>query len=119
MSLPKKLQTVCWIAGLIMALAASAAASKTKTQPLPGPRDLQLSGGRSLIYERSFSSQREVKLKRGLWNRLVDFVAGAPEYHNLVRPYSVAVDSRGKVIVTDPGIPGVHIFDFNQQKYKF
>ena len=102
-----------------MALVASAAASRAKTPPPPGPPDLLLSGGRSLVYERSFSSQREVKLKRGFWSRVVDFVAGAPEYHTLVRPYSVAVDSRGKVIVTDPGIPGVHIFDFNQQKYKF
>lgn len=116
--MPKKRQNVFWIAALTMAMAASAAASKAKVQPAPGPPELQLSGGRSLVYERSFSSQREVKLKRGFWNRLVDFVAGAPEYHNLVRPYSIAVDSRGKIIVTDPGIPGVHIFDFGQQKYK-
>ena len=28
-------------------------------------------------------------------------------------------DSRGRVIVTDPGAQGVHIFDITQQKYKF
>ena len=102
----------------MIALAASAAASKTKPEPLPGPPELLLPGGRSLVYERMFSSEHEVKPKRGFLNRLVDLVAGAPEYRNLVRPYSVAVDSRGRVIVTDPGIPGVHIFDFTRQKYK-
>ena len=78
-----------------------------------------LEGGRKLSYERSFSSQREVKPKRGFWNRVVDFVAGEPDFRSLVRPYSIAVDSRGRIIVTDPGAFGVHIFDFQQQKYKF
>ena len=39
-------------------------------------------------------------------------IAGAPDYHSLVRPYSIATDSRGRIIVTDPGAAGVHIFDF-------
>jgi len=85
----------------------------------PGPPELLLEGGRKLTYERSFGSEREVKPKRGFWNRLVDFVAGEPEFHNLVRPYSIATDSHGRIIVTDPGAGGVHIFDFAQQKYKF
>jgi DNA-binding beta-propeller fold protein YncE len=118
MRLKKRIQFACVVIGVAIALATGATASKTKTEPLPGPPDLLLSGGRSLVYERTFSSQHDVKPKRGFWNKLVDFVAGAPEYRNLVRPYSVAVDSRGRIIVTDPGIPGVHIFDFNQQKYK-
>ena len=106
------------IAAITIALTASAAGSKAKPEPLPAPPALLLPGGRSLVYERMFSSQHDVKPKRGFWNRVVDFVAGAPEYRSLVRPYSIAVDSRGRVIVTDPGIPGVHVFDFNQQKYK-
>jgi DNA-binding beta-propeller fold protein YncE len=117
--LKKKLQTVCILAAIAMAMASDATASKAKSQPpQPGPPDLLLSGGRSLSYERMFSSQHDVKLKRGFWTKLVDLVAGAPDYKNLVRPYSVAVDSRGRVIVTDPGIPGVHVFDFEKQKYK-
>ena len=30
-----------------------------------------------------------------------------------------SADSRGRIIVTDPGASGVHIFDFAQRKYKF
>ena len=85
----------------------------------PAPPDLLLDGGRKLVFERSFSLEREVKPKRSFWTKLVDVVAGQPDFHYLVSPYSVAVDSHGRIIVTDPGAYGVHIFDFEQQKYKF
>ena len=94
--------------------------SRQKPKPEePGPPVLELEGGRKLTYERTFGSEREVKPKRGFWARLVDIIAGEPEFKNLVRPYSVATDSHGRIIVTDPGAAGVHIFDFGQQKYKF
>ena len=80
---------------------------------------MSLDGGRKLTWEHSFSSESEVKPNRGFWNKLVDVIAGAPDYHFLVRPYSIVTDSRGRIIVTDPGAEGVHIFDFAQHKYKF
>lgn len=96
------------------------AASRPKVKSSePAPPDLLLEGGRKLTYERSISWEREVKMKRGFWNRLLDVIAGEPEFHVLIRPYSVVTDSHGRVIVTDPGAAGVHIFDFGQQKYKF
>ncbi|MGB8916605.1 MAG: 6-bladed beta-propeller [Candidatus Sulfotelmatobacter sp.] len=111
------------VAVLLILGAFSIAGWASKSQPKgdaePGPPVLELEGGRKLTYERSFGSEREVKPKRGFWNRLVDVVAGEPEFKKLVRPYSIAVDSRGRIIVTDPGASGVHIFDFEQQKYKF
>ena len=80
---------------------------------------MSLDGGRKLSWERSFNSESEVKPNRGFWNKLVDVIAGEPEFHSLVRPYSIATDSRGRIIVTDPGAEGVHIFDFALHKYKF
>ena len=106
----------------LVLLASGAAASKEKKQqvtPEPTPPEMQLLGGRKLTYERSFHSAREVQPKRPFWKKVLDFVAGEPEFHSLVRPYSIATDSRGRIIVTDPGAYGVHIFDFQQQKYKF
>ena len=95
-------------------------ASKHPANPAEAaPPDVLLEGGRKLSYERSFGSEREVKPKRGFWNRVVDVIAGEPEFKFLVRPYSLVMDSRGRIIVTDPGAAGVHIFDFAQQKYKF
>jgi DNA-binding beta-propeller fold protein YncE len=89
---------------------------KAAEQPVP---DLLLEGGRKLSYERSFSWEREVSPKRGFWHKLVDVMAGEPQFHSLVRPYSIATDSHGRIIVTDPGALGVHVFDFAEKKYTF
>jgi DNA-binding beta-propeller fold protein YncE len=109
-------QVAC--AGLLL-LTPALASSHQKKPAEPQPPELLLEGGRKLSYERSFSSEYEVKTKRGFWNRLLDIVAGEPEFRTLVRPYGVATDSHGRIIVTDPGAAGIHIFDFAQQKYKF
>jgi len=103
-------------------VSAYAASPNKKTKQAPEVVEvppLTLDGGRQLLYERSFSSEREVKTKHGFWSRVIDIVAGAPENHLMARPYSVATDSRGRIIVTDPGLSGVHVFDFEKQKYKF
>jgi DNA-binding beta-propeller fold protein YncE len=96
--------------------AAAKAKSKTNTVQVP---ELLLEGGRKLTFERSFTSDRDVRPKPGVFTRVFDFVVGAPDVHFLVRPYSVIEDSRGRIIVSDPGAQGVHIFDPVQQKYKF
>jgi DNA-binding beta-propeller fold protein YncE len=95
------------------------ATPKPKTEAKRELWQMSLDGGRSLTWERTFKSEFEVRPNRGFWNKLVDVVAGAPDYRFLVRPYSITSDSHGRVIVTDPGASGVHIFDFNQRKYKF
>jgi DNA-binding beta-propeller fold protein YncE len=108
------------VAACVLLLAASAWAGKKKeVPPEPAPPDVLMDGGRKLSFERSFSLEREVKPKRSFWTRVVDVIAGEPDFHYLVDPYSIAVDSKGRIIVTDPGADGVHLFDFGQQKYKF
>lgn len=105
---------------MALPLVPGAAAKSPKSQPqqVVAP-ELQLEGGRRLTYERSFWSEREVKLKRGFWSKLIDIVAGEPEFHGLVSLYGVVTDSHDRIIVTDPAAGGIHIFDFGQQKYKF
>ncbi len=109
------------LAGVSLSLCPMAAASHKSKLPAATPElwHLSLEGGRTLSWEHSFSSENEVKPNRGFWNKLVDVVAGAPEYRFMVRPYSVVTDSRGRIIVTDPGAAGVHVFDFADRKYKF
>ena len=100
---------------------ASDALARPKKQPA-GPLmvpELELSGGRKLLYEGSISSEKEVRNQHRFWGRLLDIVAGEPEFHDLITPYSVVTDSRGRIIVTDPGVAGVHVFDFAQHRYKF
>jgi len=117
-----RLPTACPVSCvLLLVLLPGVAAARSKAKPA-GPTtvpELQLEGGRKLLYEGSFSSQREVDTKRGFWHRLVDAVAGEPEFHALIAPYSVVTDSQGRILVTDPGAAGLHIFDFAVHKYKF
>lgn len=112
----------CWGFIALFCLYAMPAAARDHKQASASPvsiPQIDLPEGRKLLYERSFASEKEVKLKRGFWTKVLDLVAGAPEIHSLVRPYGVAADSRGRVIVTDPGVPAIHVFDFERQKYKF
>ena len=81
--------------------------------------ELELEGGRKLLYEGSVNSEREVRTQRRFWGRLLDIVAGEPAYRALIAPYSVVTDSQGRIIVSDPGAAGVHIFDFTHHRYKF
>jgi len=112
---------VLQVAGVCLLFAFPVWAAKAKKEkPVePAPPDLLLEGGRKLHYERTFSSEKEVEGKRGFFTKLVDVIAGEPDHPHLVRPYSIAVDSRGRAIVTDPGANGIHIFDFENHKYKF
>jgi DNA-binding beta-propeller fold protein YncE len=99
--------------------AAGRGAGKVETKGAASEWVMSLDGGRSLTWERNFRSEQEVHADRRFWNKLVNFIAGAPDYHVMVQPYSVVTDSHGRIIVTDPGAGGVHVFDFAERKYKF
>jgi len=106
---------------LFLLLLPGVVAARSKSHPA-GPvtlPELELTGGRKLLYEGSVNSEREVKNKPRFWGRLLDAVAGEPAFHALIAPYSVVTDSHHRIIVTDPGAAGIHIFDFAQHKYKF
>ena len=96
-----------------------AAPDKKKEPPKIEIPDLLMDGGRKLSFERTFSGEREVKPKRGFFTKIIDVAIGSPDFHSMVRPYSIVTDSKGRIIVTDPGAHGVHIFDFAREKYKF
>jgi DNA-binding beta-propeller fold protein YncE len=104
-----------------LAAVLSPACASPKAHSKNTPRDIwemSLDGGRKLSWVRNFESESEVKPDRSFWNKVVDVIAGSPDYRFMVRPYSLVADSRGRIIVTDPGVAGVHIFDFVQHKYK-
>ena len=98
---------------------AHASRVKIEKNEWAGPPDLLLQGGRKLAFLRTFGADRDVGGKRGFWKKMLDVVAGEPDRHQVIRPYGIAIDSRGRAIVTDPGAMGIHIFDFAEHKYKF
>jgi DNA-binding beta-propeller fold protein YncE len=115
-----RLRSAAWMSCLVILLIAPASAGRRqKATAEPSPPELLLEGGRRLSFERTYSSERDTRSKPGFWGKVVNVLAGDPDYKQLVRPYGIAVDSRGRLIVSDPGLGGVHIFDAQQHKYKF
>jgi DNA-binding beta-propeller fold protein YncE len=108
-------------AALVLLVAFSASAGNRPRRDSKSAAERQeivaLEGGRRLYFLRAFSSESDLNPRRSFWKRVFDVIAGPPEYHRLVRPYSVTMDSRGRVLVTDPGDLAVHIFDFEKKKY--
>ncbi len=106
---------------LLFLLGQGFAASKKNAAPdVPqlAPQ-LDLPDGRKLLYEGAFHSELDARGKRSFFKKLLDVIAGAPIAHGFIRPYSIATDSHRRIIVTDPGASGVHVFDFERHSYKF
>jgi len=103
---------------LIAVPGCEAARKKSKPVVQTWP-ELLLEGGRKLTFDRTITSQDDTRGKPGFWTKLTNVVLGAPESKLLARPYGIAVDSHNRLIITDPGMGGVHIFDMAQHKYKF
>jgi DNA-binding beta-propeller fold protein YncE len=71
-------------------------------------------------YLRTVPSVREFTKPHGLFSKMITWIAGADEEKpEFLRPYATTQDSMGRLLVTDPGEHGVHIFDFEKRKYQF
>jgi DNA-binding beta-propeller fold protein YncE len=71
-------------------------------------------------YSRTIPSVREFTKPRSFWVKIVNFIAGPPEDKpEIVRPYATAHDTTGRLLIADPGMRGIHIYDFEKHKYQF
>lgn len=68
-----------------------------------------------LGHVQSFSRPEDLGIQRGLFQRVVDFVVGAPN-NRLIRPTAV-IEDQGVIYVADPGAKGVHRFDLRAGRY--
>ncbi|MFQ5695587.1 MAG: 6-bladed beta-propeller [Terriglobia bacterium] len=108
----------------LLALLVSALLSASGS-PGPSPADparprktaARVSRG-AIDYVRSIDSVRAFSQPRSFLGKVVEWVAGRAEKPRLLRPYAVAQDSQGRLIVADPGQRVVHIFDFERRKYQ-
>jgi DNA-binding beta-propeller fold protein YncE len=114
----RSLYALVLIGALLLPLPPAFALKPSKTPAEKPWPELLLEAGRKLSYQQSIKSERDVGGNRGFWSKLASFVAGAPEFREMVRPHGIAVDSKGRVIVTDPAISAVHIFDLAGRKYR-
>ncbi len=111
--------SLCALAANLLFVSVALARPKAKSAAPVTVPELELTGGRKLRYEGSISSEKQARGRPGFWGRLLDVVAGEPDFHDLIVPYDVVTDSRGRIIVTDPGAGGIDVFDYARHKFKF
>ncbi len=82
-----------------------------KAQVWPAPPDRA-----RIAFVRAVSTPADIEAGKGILSRLAEFVLG-PKIDEIIRPYGVAVDSNGRVLVADSAFRRVHIFDIKNSEY--
>ncbi len=106
---------------LLLALSLSSVPEPTEP-PATEPAAPPASGSRGTIdYLRSIDARQVDALAkpRSVWGKLLEWVAGPAERPRLGRPFGITEDSRGRLIIADPGQRVVHLLDLEKRDYKF
>ena len=102
-------------------LIAPAAPTAVSTSPVAVPLAWRQPDAEVRIeYLGSIARDEDVSVRRGFWSRLGDVIVGGPDRRvtALARPFSPAADGAGRLLVADPGTPGVHLFDLAKRSHK-
>src|SRR3972149_7154451 len=71
-----------------------------------------------ISYVMTIETPRNVGVKKSIFKRIVEFVAGKEPEPRIQRPFGVLSDGNGMVYVTDTGLQTIHVFDFKNKKYR-
>lgn len=71
-----------------------------------------------IAYLATIERPRDIGAKRGFLYTLGAIIFG-PSRERIIRPYGLAVDSTGRLVVADTALKGIHIFDGEKGRYKF
>ncbi len=71
-----------------------------------------------IAYIMTLETPRNVGIKKSIFRRIIEFVAGKEPEPRIQRPFGVLSDGKGTVYVTDTGLQTIHIFDFKNKKYR-
>lgn len=71
-----------------------------------------------IAYLKTIEKPQDIGAGTGFFAKLAEFILGA-RVDDIVKPYGVAVDSGGRIVVADTALRRVHIFDGREKKYNF
>jgi sugar lactone lactonase YvrE len=97
-------------AALAQSLAATSAKSSLVWPPAPQPTRIE--------YLYSFGRAKDFGWKRSLWRKFVDWAMNETDASLLQRPFAMAVDSQGRLIIADIGANEVKILDAKKKSVK-
>ncbi len=101
--------------GILLAAGVCRAADEVPIRLAWPPSDAEY----SVTFVRSISAPRDLKIRRGFFAKLARLVAGPSKgSRGLLRPFSIALDGDGRLLITDRAGPGVHILDPVRKKYR-
>lgn len=68
-------------------------------------------------YVGAVSTPEDLGRQKGFWRKVWEFIRGEEEDERIVRPMSVVVDSKDRLIVADSAMKRVHVFDRKNSEY--
>jgi len=69
-----------------------------------------------IAFDISIARPEDAGIKKGLFKKIVDVIIGEDK-RSMVKPYGIAVDTHGRVIVADTAYKRIHIYDRKKKKY--
>ncbi|MFQ5354699.1 MAG: 6-bladed beta-propeller [Thermodesulfobacteriota bacterium] len=69
-----------------------------------------------IAFDLSLAKPEDIGIKKGLLTKFVDILVGADK-RSMVKPYGIAVDTSGRVLVADTAARKIHIYDRRKKKY--
>jgi DNA-binding beta-propeller fold protein YncE len=71
-----------------------------------------------ISYSKSISTPKDIGAGTGFFKKLADVLFGAA-VNNMIKPYGLTADSKGRIIVADTALKRLHIYDVKEKKYSF
>jgi len=71
-----------------------------------------------ISYYKSIATPADIGANKGFFQRIAELLLG-PKTDDIIKPYGVTVDSKGRIIVADTALKRVHIFDAAKKKYSY
>jgi hypothetical protein len=71
-----------------------------------------------IAYINTIAKPADIGANKGFFKKITEFVLGA-SLDDIVKPYGVAVDGLGRLIVVDTAFKRVHVYDIKKKDYFF
>lgn len=112
----KALNLLCLALFTLLASCASQPAKEVKPEKAivwPSPPEAA-----RISYVRSISNPDDIGANEGFFKKISSFILGA-DPDDIIKPYGLASDSKGRVLVADAAFKRVHIYDLQEKEYSF